>query len=98
MCDLIRSYSIFDNCEWTVEVAPNEINSKKLEAFLNGGVNRLSLGVQTLDPVFMKELGRKHDVERAKAYGEVRKAGFENVNLDLLFGAPDKLWKIGRMI
>ena len=97
LCDLIRSYSIFDNCEWTVEVAPNEINSKKLEAFLNGGVNRLSLGVQTLDPVFMKELGRKHDVERAvKAYGEVRKAGFENVNLDLLFGAPGQTlenWK-----
>jgi oxygen-independent coproporphyrinogen-3 oxidase len=45
----------------------------------------------------MKELGRKHDVERAvKAYGEVRAAGFENVNLDLLFGAPGQTlenWK-----
>ena len=89
LCALIHANGLKDECEWTVEVAPNEINPQKLEAFLRGGVNRLSLGVQTLDPVFMKELGRKHDVERAvKAYGEVRAAGFENVNLDLLFGAP----------
>ena len=89
LCGLISSNKIKDDCEWTVEVAPNEINHKKLDAFLNGGVNRLSLGVQTLDPVFMKELGRKHDVERAvEAYGEVREAGFDNVNIDLLFGAP----------
>ena len=89
LCGLISSNKIKDDCEWTVEVAPNEINQKKLDAFLNGGVNRLSLGVQTLDPVFMRELGRKHDVERAvKAYREVREAGFDNVNIDLLFGAP----------
>ena len=89
LCGLISSNKIKDDCEWTVEVAPNEINQKKLDAFLNGGVNRLSLGVQTLDPVFMRELGRKHDVERAvKAYREVREAGFDNVNVDLLFGAP----------
>jgi oxygen-independent coproporphyrinogen-3 oxidase len=97
LCALIHANGLKDECEWTVEVAPNEINPQKLEAFLRGGVNRLSLGVQTLDPVFMKELGRKHDVERAvKAYGEVRAAGFENVNLDLLFGAPGQTlenWK-----
>ena len=97
LCALIHANGLKDECEWTVEAAPNEINPQKLEAFLRGGVNRLSLGVQTLDPVFMKELGRKHDVERAvKAYGEVRAAGFENVNLDLLFGAPGQTlenWK-----
>ena len=97
LCALIHANGLKDECEWTVEAAPNEINPQKLEAFLRGGVNRLSLGVQTLDPVFMKELGRKHDVERAvEAYGEVRAAGFENVNLDLLFGAPGQTlenWK-----
>jgi oxygen-independent coproporphyrinogen-3 oxidase len=89
LCALIHANGVMDGCEWTVEVAPNEINPKKLEAFLRGGVNRLSLGVQTLDPVFMKELGRKHDVTSAlRAYKDVRSAGFENVNIDLLFGAP----------
>ena len=89
LCALIHANGLVDGCEWTVEVAPNEINPQKLEAFLRGGVNRLSLGVQTLDPVFMKELGRKHDVTSAlRAYKDVRSAGFENVNIDLLFGAP----------
>jgi oxygen-independent coproporphyrinogen-3 oxidase len=89
LCALIHANGLRDDCEWTVEVAPNEINPQKLEAFLRGGVNRLSLGVQTLDPVFMKELGRKHDVTSAlRAYKDVRSAGFENVNIDLLFGAP----------
>ena len=89
LCALIHANGVMDGCEWTVEVAPNEINPQKLEAFLRGGVNRLSLGVQTLDPVFMKELGRKHDVTSAlRAYKDVRSAGFENVNIDLLFGAP----------
>ena len=97
LCALIHANGLVDGCEWTVEVAPNEINPQKLEAFLRGGVNRLSLGVQTLDPVFMKELGRKHDVTSAlRAYKDVRSAGFENVNIDLLFGAPGQIlenWK-----
>ena len=89
LCSLIKRFGVLPNCEWSVEVAPNEINPEKIEAFLEGGVNRLSLGVQTLDPVFMKELGRNHNVSRAlEAFELVRHAGFESVNVDLLFGAP----------
>lgn len=86
---LIKQFGVLPNCEWTVEVAPNEISREKMEAFLEAGINRLSLGVQTLDPVFMKELGRDHNVPRAlEAYELVRNAGFKSINLDLLFGAP----------
>jgi oxygen-independent coproporphyrinogen-3 oxidase len=86
---LIKQFGVLPRCEWTVEVAPNEISREKIEAFLEAGINRLSLGVQTLDPVFMKELGRDHNVSRAlEAYKLVRNAGFKSVNLDLLFGAP----------
>jgi len=86
---LIKQFGVLSHCEWTVEVAPNEISREKVEAFLEAGINRLSLGVQTLDPVFMKELGRDHNVARAlEAYQLVRNAGFKSVNLDLLFGAP----------
>ncbi len=89
LCEVIKQFGVQSNCEWTVEVAPNEINIKKIEAFLEGGINRLSLGVQTLDPVFMKELGRNHNVSKAlQAYELVRRAGFESINVDLLFGAP----------
>ena len=89
LCNLIKSTGLRSDCEWTVEVAPNEINAKKVEALLAGGVNRLSLGVQTLSQDFMMALGRDHDVSTVlSAYDLVRKAGFKSVNLDLLFGAP----------
>ncbi len=89
LCDLIKRAGLHPNCEWSVEVAPNEINPQKVEALLNGGVNRLSLGVQTFNQKFMDGLGRNHDVSTAlSAYELVRNAGFDSVNMDLLFGAP----------
>ena len=89
LCTLIREAGLNSNYEWSVEVAPNEITSDKIKALLNGGVNRLSLGIQTFNQEFMKGLGRDHDVESAlNAYELVRNAGFNSVNLDLLFGAP----------
>ena len=89
LCKLIRGAELKTKCEWSVEVAPNEINSEKVDALLNGGVNRLSLGVQTFNQQFMNELGRDHDVDSVMtAYELVRNAGFTSVNLDLLFGAP----------
>ena len=89
LCTLIRGAGLEKNCEWTVEVAPNEINPQKLEVWIKGGVNRLSLGVQTFNQKFMNELGRNHDVPKAlSAYEMVCRAGFESVNIDLLFGAP----------
>ena len=89
LCGLIKGAGLNSNCEWSVEVAPNEINHEKVEALLHGGVNRLSLGVQTFNQNFMNALGRNHDVSRAlNAYELVRNAGFSSVNVDLLFGAP----------
>ena len=71
------------------EVAPNEIDQEKITAFCRAGVNRLSLGIQTFNQEFMDELGRDHKVSRAlDAYNLVQKAGFDSVNIDLLFGAP----------
>jgi len=54
---LIKQFGVLPHCEWTVEVAPNEISREKIEAFLEAGINRLSLGVQTLDPVFHEGTG-----------------------------------------
>ena len=55
------------------------------------GVNRLSLGVQALDNESLKALGRRHSKESAlAAYDSARRAGFDNINIDLIFGAPDQ--------
>lgn len=89
LCGLIREAGGVGAAEWSVELAPSEVTADKLAALRGGGVTRVSLGVQTFDPAFLRELGRDHPPEKAlRAYDLLRAAGFESVNLDLLFGAP----------
>jgi oxygen-independent coproporphyrinogen-3 oxidase len=77
------------NAEVTVECNPDSVDAAKLAVYRAAGVNRLSFGVQSMRPHVLAALGRTHDprnVERAVALA--RDAGFENVNLDLIYGTP----------
>jgi oxygen-independent coproporphyrinogen-3 oxidase len=74
--------------EVTVECNPDTVTPELLEAYRAGGVNRLSFGVQSMAPHVLAALGRTHDpagVERA--VGAARAAGFDNFNVDLIYGA-----------
>jgi putative oxygen-independent coproporphyrinogen III oxidase len=74
-------------CEITVECNPDTVSAELLEAYRAGGVNRLSFGVQSMVPRVLAALGRTHDpaaVERSVVLA--RAAGFETVNLDLIYG------------
>ena len=89
LCGLVRQTGLSTDYEWTVEVAPSEITREKLDALADGGVNRISLGVQTFDPAMMEALGRKHEVGKVfSAYSMIRATEAFRVNLDLIFGAP----------
>ena len=89
LCSLVSSHDLSPDVEWSIELAPTEITPEKLDVLRQGGVNRISLGVQTFNPKFMDALGRQHPVEKTfQAYQWIREAGFDSVNLDLLFGAP----------
>ena len=89
LCGLVRQTGLSKDCEWTVEVAPSEISQEKLDVLADGGVNRISLGVQTFDPQMMEALGRKHEVKKVfSAYSMIREMEAFRVNLDLIFGAP----------
>ena len=89
LCKLINSTGLEKSYEWSIELAPSEINPEKLQVLKGQGVNRISMGVQTFNPTFMDALGRKHPVEKIyQAYQWIRDADFPSVNLDLLFGAP----------
>jgi oxygen-independent coproporphyrinogen-3 oxidase len=89
LCTMIGSLDHETGVEWSIELAPSEINPEKLEVLRQGEVNRISLGVQTFDPRFMDALGRRHPVEKVRqAYQWIRQVGFSSVNIDLLFGAP----------
>jgi len=75
--------------EWTVECNPATVTPEKLAVFREVGVNRISLGVQAFDDKLLQTLGRIHTAAAAVAtYRELRAAGFDNLNLDLMFGLP----------
>ncbi len=77
-----------EGAEVTVECNPETVTSELLAAYRGAGVNRISLGVQSLVPHVLAALGRQHDGESvARAVALVNAAGFTTFNLDLIFGA-----------
>lgn len=78
-----------ENLEWTSEANPDELTKEKMEVLFAGGVNRISMGVQTFDADLLQRLGRTHsndDVHRAVK--EAREVGFTNISFDLMYGLP----------
>lgn len=83
--------------EWTVEVSPVTISFEKLCCLKQLGVTRISMGVQSFNSNILKQLGRKQTRKQVfEAYEWIRQAGFNNINLDLIF-PPDfsklSLWQ-----
>jgi oxygen-independent coproporphyrinogen-3 oxidase len=75
--------------EWTLEMNPATVSLEKARLLLSLGVNRISMGVQSWNPEILQRLGRVHSaVQARRSYHLLRDAGFENVNLDLIFGVP----------
>ncbi len=75
--------------EWSVEMAPAFVTRRKLEALLEAGVNRISLGVQSFSEQTLEGLGRQHHRGQIfSAVERVRASGLSNLNLDLIFGIP----------
>ena len=89
--DIKKNFSFQTETEFTIEANPEGLTSETLEMIKDFGVNRLSLGVQTLSDRHLKYLGRCHDAKQAlDAFDLVRKKGFRNVNLDLMFSFPQQ--------
>lgn len=101
LCRIIKDSGLSDDCEWSVEVAPSEITQEKLDVLADGGVTRISLGVQTFSSEMMKSLGRNHNVDKVfSAYSMIREKAAFLVNLDLIFGAPGQtldMWDLDLM-
>jgi oxygen-independent coproporphyrinogen-3 oxidase len=86
---LRRRLSVAADAETTVECNPESVTRTKLEAYRAAGVNRVSLGVQSLDDAILPRLGRLHDRRGARlAFEASRDAGFANVSVDLMYGLP----------
>lgn len=83
--------------EWTVECNPATISIEKAKLLRAAGVNRLSLGVQSLNEALLERLGRVHTRRMAfQAFDLLRQAGFDNLNLDLMFAIPGQTLEVWR--
>ena len=80
-----------DDYEFTVECNPGTLTFEKLKLMKDRKVNRLSIGLQSTNNSLLKTLGRIHDYKTFEEnYNLARKAGFDNINVDLMFGLPDQ--------
>ena len=81
-------FQIVSDAEITLEANPDAITTQKMRFFRNSGVNRLSVGVQSLRPGHLKFLGRRHSVETAWNIVYQASKIFPRVNMDLIYGLP----------
>lgn len=90
-------FTVEKDAEITVEANPGTVNLDKLRVLKGGGVNRLSFGVQSFHDPILKKLGRLHDsLTVYHSFDKARQAGFESINLDLMFGLPEQSMEIFR--
>jgi oxygen-independent coproporphyrinogen-3 oxidase len=83
--------------EFTVECNPATVSADKAKLFRDFGINRISMGVQSLDEKLLDRLGRIHSREMVfKSFDILRASGFENINLDLMFAIPTQTMEIWR--
>lgn len=86
---LHRHFKLADGAEVSVEANPGTVDLEKLNVLRDGGVNRLSFGVQSFDNDLLVKLGRLHDRDAVyRSWELARQAGFNSINLDLMFGLP----------
>ena len=84
-------FAISPDAEVTIEANPGDLNLDACRGLRRQGVNRLSIGVQSLDNGLLQLLGRRHSADGAiEAFQTARAAGFDNVNLDLMYGLPNQ--------
>ncbi len=82
-------FSLTDDIEITLEANPGTFEQQKFKDYHSAGINRLSIGIQSFANSKLKALGRIHDSNEAmRAIDTARHAGFDNLNLDLMFGLP----------
>ncbi|MBX3035355.1 MAG: radical SAM family heme chaperone HemW [Anaerolineales bacterium] len=88
---LFLSFNILADAEITIEANPGTISPQKLDSIRKAGINRISFGVQSANAEELRMLEREHNFfDVIQAVSTARKAGFDNLNLDLIYGLPEQ--------
>lgn len=95
LMDVLRSrFELSPDAEISIEMNPNSASLEKIKAYKRAGINRVSIGLQSTNDEELKVLGRLHSYEEfLRTYDDVRSAGFENVNIDLMSAVPKQTIK-----
>jgi len=84
-------FTIEKKAEITIEANPGTLDGEKLKLLIEAGINRLSLGAQSFNNIFLKKLGRIHNTQDIiDSYNLAREIGFSNINIDIMFALPDQ--------
>ena len=87
----IKKKNVTKRPEITIEVNPGTVTREKLKDYKKSGINRLSIGLQSVQDDILKEIGRIHDFEQfLETYEMARNVGFKNINVDLMLGIPNQ--------
>ena len=91
MASIRKSFDVTDGAEITVEVNPKTLDSEKIKSYKACGVNRISIGLQSIHENELKMLGRIHSYsDFLNTYHMLRSEGFDNINVDLMYGIPEQ--------
>lgn len=86
---LFDLFNLEKDAEITVEINPESVTFEYLCSLRKLGINRLSIGIQTFNDKILNLIGRRHDSQQAKiAVNSAKKAGFDNISIDLIYGLP----------
>lgn len=89
---LEKKISIGEIKEITIEINPEDLTSEKLEFYKEIGINRLSIGIQSMNNNILKWMNRSHDKNQIiNGLYTVKEVGFENISLDFIYGTPENL-------
>lgn len=87
--EIRKNFKLADKVEITIEVNPGTVNKTKLLDYINSGINRISIGLQSKDNELLKRIGRIHKYEDfLQTYNMAREVGFKNINVDLMLALP----------
>ncbi|HHU70031.1 MAG TPA: oxygen-independent coproporphyrinogen III oxidase [Thermoanaerobacterales bacterium] len=85
----LKTFRVYNELEISIEANPDSITKEKLHKLKNAGVNRLSIGLQAYQTHLLKNMGRIHSPGQfERAFLAAREEGFDNINVDLIFGLP----------
>jgi len=91
--EIQKHWRISNDCEITLEANPTSVETEKFKAFRNAGINRVSMGVQSLKESDLSFLGRKHDAGQARAAISTAAKVFDRYSFDLIYARPEQTVK-----